>query len=315
MKARYAELVAPRKFRIVEDEVEMNNDMVLVKILGCGICMSEMNVYRGALGEYPKRIGHEPFGIIEDVGSNVRNFSVEEKVTGWFSPAFASHAVVNPESLVKIPEELPLEYALGEPIQAVVTCCRACNYEFGDHVLLVGCGFMGLMTLCGIKGNGAVEIIAVDLNPYRLKIAKELGATITLNPNQVDIEREIRKVTNGRGVEIAIEATGKPKPIELVSKLLRPPRPKLVLIGYHDTPETYNLKYWVNGAIIHNPHPGYCRDRVEDSRRAMEAVKKGIFPLAKLITHRFKLEDITRAFEVAEKQEGGYIKGVICPAL
>ncbi len=313
VKAKIAELVAPEKFEIVEDELEMGDSQVLIKVVACGVCMSEMFVYKGSYDRFPFRLGHEPAGIVEQVGAEVENFKPGDRVTGLFGPGFANYALAFPNRLVKIPDDIPIEYMLGEPIKCAATCCRASSYEFGDYVLLVGCGFMGLLTLCGIAGRGAGEIIAVDFDSHRLELAKEFGATITLNPNEVDVEKEVRRITEGRGVEIAIEAVGKPDALEVASRLLRIPRPKFVMLGYHAEPQTINLGYWDNGVVVHNPHPGYSRDQMEDLRRGLQAAIKGVFPMDRLITHSFKLEEVGKAFEMAKKHEDGYIKGVVMP--
>ena len=307
-----ATLVEPRRFELEDEQVEVGAGKVWVRVEACGICMSEMAAYLGKGGNiYPMKLGHEATGVVEEVGENVHDLRPGDRVTSLPGPGFATHVVADPQRLVKVPDGVELDLALGEPLQCGARCARSCAIEFGDHVLLIGCGFMGLLPLCGLKGNTAAEIIAVDVNPHRLSLAKELGATIALNPKEVNVEAEVRRITEGRGVEVAIEATGKAEPMDLASRLLRGPRPKLVLIGYHNTPETHNFAVWGNGAVVHNPHPGYSLDPAEDLRRGLWAVQRGIFPMDRLVTHRFALKDIGKAFEDNLNMTPGYIKGVV----
>jgi threonine dehydrogenase-like Zn-dependent dehydrogenase len=140
-----------------------------------------------------------------------------------------------------------------------------------------------------------------------------LGATIALNAAEIDVVSEVQRITAGRGVEVGVEATGLPGPLDVASRCLRRPRPKLVLIGLHNKSTTYNLAVWGNGAVVHNPHPGYSLDRAEDIRRGLWAAQKGIFPMERLVTHKFPLRETGRAFQMAHSQGHGYIKGIIKP--
>lgn len=311
-----AMLIEPRRFELQEEEVEIRPDQVWVRVEACGVCHSEMAFYLGKWQgmRFPMKLGHEHSGVIEEVGSEVTGWQVGDRVTCLPGPGFATHVAVDARNLVRIPDGLDTDLALGEPMQCAACCARASAIEFGDTVFLIGCGFMGLLTMCGLVGNAAAEVIAVDVNPHRLQLAKELGATITLNPKEVDVVAETMRITEGRGVEVAIEATGKPKPLEIASKVLRKPRPKLVLVGWHSVPDVYNLSLWGNGAVVHNPHPNYSLNPAEDIRRALWAAQKGIFPMEKMVTHRFPFKDIGKAFEMALSQEDGYIKGVVKPS-
>ena len=122
MRNRFAELVSPEKFQVKVEELACGEDQVLIKILACGVCMWEMYRFEGKLGSFPARLGHEPSGVIEEVGRNVKGFEVGDRVTGFFGPGFASYAVARPGSLIKIPERIETEHALGEPLK--------CSYVF-----------------------------------------------------------------------------------------------------------------------------------------------------------------------------------------
>jgi threonine dehydrogenase-like Zn-dependent dehydrogenase len=314
MKTKRAVLMQPGRFEIEEKEVNPGKNQVLVKIVACGLCSWELYHFKGELGTYPQEIGHEPAGIIEDVGKDVKNFKVGDRVTGFIGPGFSEYAVADPENLIKIPEGVKTEYALGEPLACISNVCRAANPEFGDYLMIVGAGFMGLLALAGLSCVSLAEMIVVDVKEFNLKLAKDLGATVILNPQKDNIEKEISRITGERGIDISIEATGIPAGVETASKYLRRGRPKLLLVTSHPEKATYSLKLWGSkGTIVLNPHPSFSLDIKDDLRRAIIGLGKGVFPMEKLITHRFALDNIQEAFETLKTKPEGYIKGIICP--
>jgi threonine dehydrogenase-like Zn-dependent dehydrogenase len=319
VRSRYAELIEKGKFVLKEETVSINDDQVLVKVLVSGICQYDLSYYKGILGTFPRCIGHEPTGIVEQVGHNVTQFKPGDRVTGLFTQqlymkGFAQYAVGYPQYLIHVPDNVPLEHALGEPLKCVSTILRAAPAEFGDYVLLMGCGFMGLAILAGLVSRGVGMIVAADINDKRLALAESLGASVVLNTQRVDLEKEVAKLTHGHGMDIVIEVTGRPEPVELAAKTLRQGRARYVLAGWHGVPATYNLRCWTHpGAQILCPHPSYSLDPMDDLRRAIEGLARGVFPMDKLVTHRFRLDEIQRAFELAERGGEDYIKGVILP--
>ena len=316
--SRYAELRAPREFALGEEQLDINDDQVLVRVVVCGICKYDLNYFTGILGAFPQRMGHEATGIVEQVGRSVTELKPGDRVTGFFQPGtmrgFATYIVGYPQYVVKVPEHVPLEQAIVEPLKCVSTILRAASPEFGDYVLVMGCGFMGLSVLAGLTGQGPEMIIAADINDDRLAMAADLGASVTLNPRKCDFLAEVEKLTRGHGIDVAIEVVGKPEAVELAAKTVRHGRARYVLAGWHGIPATYNLRLWTHpGAIIHCAHPAYSLDQMDDLRRAVNGLARGIFPMDRLITHRFRLDEIQEAFELAERGGEGYIKGVILP--
>lgn len=174
--SRYAELAAVRKIVIKEEELSYNADQVLVRITHCGLCQYDGAYYTGILGTPPLRLGHEPVGIVEAVGSNVKSVPLGVRVTGLFANlrAFANYAAAAPQELLLVPDHIESEHALIEPLKCISTIVRSAPPELGDHVLVMGCGFMGLLTLAGLLGKSPASLIAVDLMEPRLKLARDL---------------------------------------------------------------------------------------------------------------------------------------------
>ena len=330
MKAAF--IVAPRKFEIREVPMpKISDDEMLVKIAACGVCSSDMPGYLDSVGEemkkrmpFPRRAGHEPSGTVAEVGKNVKGFKPGDKITGFFaSDCYAEYVSCDPADrlarghgsiIEKIPDGIPFEHALGEPLMSLVSITRTTTPEFGDYVFQVGCGFMGLGIIAGVSHPKIREYIVADLDDSRLKLAKELGATITLNPDKVNVVEEVMKITGGRGVDVAIEVVGHPPGIKMVGEVIKNNRAKIIMVGWHQSPDTYELFSWIKSPIIYSPQGiGMSTDYQSELQRAIWAVQKGIFPMKKLVTHRYKLEDIDKAFQDNLKRTPGYIKGVVMP--
>ncbi len=331
---RAAFIVAPRKFEIREVETpKIKDHEMLVKIEACGVCSSDMSGYLDSGSEamkqrmpFPRQAGHEPSGTVAEVGKNVTGYKVGDRITGFFSGAcYAEYAVCDPSDklgrghgtiIEKIPDGIPFEHALGEPLMSLVSIARTATPEMGDYVFQVGCGFMGLGVIAGVAHSKLREYIVADLDDNRLKMARELGATVTLNPGKDDVVAEVMKITGGRGVDVGIEVVGHPPGIKMVGDVIKNNRAKLILVGWHQVPDTYELVSWIKSPIIYSPQGiGMSTDHQSELTRAMWALQKGIYPMDKLVTHRYKLEDIGQAFEDNLNRVPGYIKGVVMPWL
>jgi threonine dehydrogenase-like Zn-dependent dehydrogenase len=327
MKAAF--IVEPRKFEIREiDMPVISDDEMLVKVDACGVCSSDMSGYIGTSTRfpYPRRAGHEPAGTVEEIGKNVKDFKVGDRITGYFADdCYAEYTKANPTErkarghgsvIEKIPDAIPPEHALGEPLMSLMSIARTATPEFGDYVFQVGCGFMGLGVIAGVAHPKLREYIVADLDDDRLKMAKELGATVTLNPSKVDVAAEVMKVTNNRGVDVAIEVVGHPPGIKMVGDAIKTNRAKIIMVGWHQAPDTYELFSWIKCPIIYSPQGiGMSTDYQSELSRAMWALEKGIYPMDKLVTNRYRLEDIAQAFEDNLGRKPGYIKGVVMPWL
>ena len=341
MKRTVAKLVAPRKFEIFEEEIPpLGANEILLKVLSIGLCHSEMAAFNGESTiafspdgtfkmetdlQYPFEIGHEPSAVIEDMGKDVKGFAVGDYVGGPVMSCFATHTIADPSVLVKIPSEVKEpRFCLPEPLMCVSNIVRAANPEYGDFVAVIGCGAMGLLTLSGVSKSAAREVIAIDLMDSRLEWAKKMGATVTLNPANTDVPEKIKEITDGRGVDVVVEITGRVAAIHLACKIVREAhffgaqgRGKILLPSLYAGQQVFESglghELMFKSPILHSTHPWYSQDLMEDARRGVWGFVKGVLPLDKLITHEFKLEDIEKGFEKAETGEDNYMKGLIIP--
>jgi len=329
MKA--AVVVGPKRIEIQEIEVPpLTPTQMLVRVTSCGLCHSELGRYQGKgtmwLGEpltYPLRLGHEPAGIVEEVGTAVTGFKPGDRVTGiGFKRSFAEYATIDVASrelvtgVVKVPDGIRLEYCISEPIKCCAGIVRYSQVKFGDYVFVAGCGFMGLLVVANLAARGLGAIIACDLVDSRLQLAKEMGATVALNASGVDVVKEVEAITGGRMCDVAFEGIGRPAGVTLTSKVIRNSHPPgtIVLYGYHAWPDVYDLSLWGPKApVVLSLHPEHSPDQQRDLEIAMQAIARGVYPLEKLISHRYSLEETGTGLDALANPPEGYIKGIVTP--
>ena len=226
--------------------------------------------------------------------------------------AFAEYAVVSRRSLVKIDPELPLEEAalfgcaVLTGVGAVVNTARV---QAGASVAVIGLGGVGLASLLGAAAAGARRIVAVDLSDEKLGLARQLGATDTVNARDPDAAEQVRGATGG-GVEFAFEMAGSIKALELAYRITRRggttvtaglppptaalPLPVVNLVGEERT---------VKGSYI-----GTCVP-TRDIPRYVELYRRGRLPVDRLMSGRLRLEEINAGFD--RLHEGKAVRQVI----
>jgi len=316
MEVREARLVEPGRIDVVERDLSPEPGQALLEIAACGYCMTDLHKYEGHDPDavLPMVLGHEASGVVIETNPPGERFRPGDRVTGAFEFAFATHAVAPLDRLIPVPEGVSLDHALGEPLACVVNVARAANPNLGDHVVLIGCGAMGLMLLTCLARSCAASVTVVDVLPERLEVAAELGATLSVNPRTTDAEQAVMETTGGKGADIVIEFTGKPVGFELASHILRYGRARLLVPGSHIQPAQYDLwPLMLNGADVAFVHPAYSEDFDDDLRRGLQGLKRGLFALDRILTHRFTLDHVADGFEMARHGTDGYIKGVLLP--
>jgi L-iditol 2-dehydrogenase len=145
-----------------------------------------------------------------------------------------------------------------------------------------------------------------------LNLSGELGADHQLNPLNDDIDKEIKNLTNGKGVDISFEVGGNQSTLDLASQICRM-EGKLVIFGYHPGSRVINdLGYWNWMAFdIINAHFRDMNTILRGTRIGMDLLNSGKIKMDKLITHRYSLEEIEKAFTAAKEKPVGFVKSVI----
>lgn len=234
---------APRRMHVGgTDTPEPGPGDVVVAVGATGVCAGDMYIYLGKnpYAAYPVIGGHEIAGIVQAVGSDVQgielgaqvvvepfigcgscypcrigksNCCMNLQIIGMHRPGgFAEHVLAPAANIHHVPAGLSMSIAsFAEPIAIGVQACRRGAIAPGDHVLILGCGPIGLALIEVAQARGA-RVIATDMLPDRLATARELGAEVL--PSGEGLLPEILNRTNGEGMPVVIEATGNTKAME-----------------------------------------------------------------------------------------------------
>jgi threonine dehydrogenase-like Zn-dependent dehydrogenase len=314
MKA--ALLYGPHDWRIEEvDPPVFNDDELLIIIKTCGVCHSELHQWEDKVPglDYPRFIGHEASGIVKSVGKNIKKFKEGDRVALWiFGKGFAQEVSVKEEQVFPIADHITFEEALAEPISCTTNALLKTNVQLSDTVALVGTGFMGLILLQQLKHQGVSKLIAIDIREEMLETAKQLGADVVLNPSQVDVPKEIQKLTENEGVDVSFEIGGVQSTLDMVPQITRM-EGKVVIFGFHPGKRIINdLGYW--NWMAYDIINGHFRDMqtiLDGSRRGMDMVNTKKINMNTLVTHKYKLNEIEDAFLAAKNKPTGFIKAVV----
>ena len=184
--------------------------------------------------------------------------------------------------------------------------------QIGDSVAVFAQGPIGLCATAGAKLMGAATIIAVDRVPSRLDMARRLGADHVVDASRSDPVAEIMRLTDGRGVDLSIEALGTPATFESGLRVLRPGG-TLSSLGVYSTDLTIPFGAFASGLGDHTIVTTLCPGGRERMRRLMSVIESGRIDLSAMVTHRFKLDDIEAAYELFAHQRDGVLKIAITP--
>ncbi len=311
-----AVLYGARDFRIEDKQTpSIKENECLIKIKACGVCHSEIHQWEHKIEglEYPRMIGHEVSGVIEKTGSGIKRFKSGDRVAAWVDgKGYAEQIVISEEKLFKMHDDLAFDEAILEPVACTTNGVIKANIQLGDSVALVGTGFMGLILLQQIKLLGVSKIIAIDIRDEMNSLAKELGADEIINPQKENTVEKVFSLTEGKGVDVCFEIGGLQATLDLAPNLIRM-EGKLVIFGYHPGERIIrDLGYWNWMAFdIVNAHFRNMDTILKGSRIGMEMLNSKKINMSRLITHRLKLDEINKAFEISKSKPAGFIKSVI----
>ena len=184
--------------------------------------------------------------------------------------------------------------------------------RIGDTVAVFAQGPIGLCATAGARLMGATTIIAVDTVPERLAIAREMGADHVVDFAATDPVEEIMRLTDGRGVDVSIEALGRQSTFEAALKVLRPGG-TLSSLGVYSGDLHIPLGAFCAGLGDHTIVTTLCPGGKERMRRLMDVVASGRVDTRPLVTHRFALDDIEAAYALFSNQRDGVLKVAITP--
>jgi threonine dehydrogenase-like Zn-dependent dehydrogenase len=316
------------------------------------ICGTDLHIVRG---EYPVKpgliIGHEPVGVIEELGTSVRGYQVGDRVLvgaitpcgqcraclsgqlsqcghgegykalgGWrlgntINGAQAEYLLV-PDAqanLARIPDQLSDEQVvlLADIASTGFSGAESGRVKIGDSVIVFAQGPIGICASIGARLMGASLVIGVDGDSSRLEMARKMGVDVALDYRECDVVAEARKLTGG-GADVAIEALGTQETFEKALRCLRPGG-ILSSLGVYSGKLQIPYDAFAAGIGDHRIVTTLCPGGKERMRRLMEVVKNGRVDLTPLLTHTFPLDRITEAYEFFGERRDGVMKVAIKP--
>ncbi|HET7753760.1 MAG TPA: zinc-binding dehydrogenase [Anaeromyxobacteraceae bacterium] len=291
---------------------------VRVRVEGCGVCGSNLPLWEGRdwfrYPLAPGAPGHEAWGRVDAVGSDVRAVREGDRVAALLGGAFAEYDVADATTVLSLPPALDALPFPGEPLACGVNVFRRAAIRAGDTVAVVGLGFIGAVAARMAVLAGA-RVIGIARRGWALDLARRLGVaeTVTFGPRAEVVER-VRELTGGRLCDAAIEAVGLQEPLDLAAELVRE-QGRLVIAGFHqDGRRSIDLCAWNwKGFEIVNAHFRDPAVNVEGMRIAADAVARGELDLGVLLTHRYDLAHVGDAFEAMRARPDGFLKGVVIP--
>jgi threonine dehydrogenase-like Zn-dependent dehydrogenase len=217
-------------------------------------------------------------------------------------------------NLAAVPDELSDEQVLMCPdiMSTGFSGAERAKIRIGDTVVVLAQGPIGLCATAGAKLSGATLVIGVDRLAKRLEIARRMGADHVIDSSREDPVEAIMKLTGGRGVDVAIEALGTQSTFKTCLRVLRPGG-TLSSLGVYSSDLTIPLGAFAAGLGDHTIVTSLCPGGKERMRRLMAVISAGRVDLSAMVTHRFKLDDIEKAYELFGHQRDGVLKVAITP--
>lgn len=334
MKA--ARFLGNKRIKLREYEIpKLKDGEILLKVKSSGLCGSELKPFQSSnLSEKPggKRLvsdipGHEMTGEVVDTGS-AKNVKVGDRVGVYiyvgcghceyckqgkqgfcdelkvWNGSHAEFIAVPGENCLALPDEISYDVGVllsGDAVGVPYHISRRLRVSALDTVAVIGAGAVGLGVILVLKFLGT-KVLAVDLNDYRLNLAKNLGADYVVNSGRVDVEERVRDLTRGKEVDIGIECVGKDATTNLGLNIVKKGG-ILVLVG--ETPQAIvkPTEQIIDKELTVMGSSYYC---INEYDGILNLYHQGL-PAEKLITHRFGLEDIEKAFLLFEQGQTGKV--------
>ena len=303
---------------------------ILVKMQACGICGSDIEKVFGHYGKSSMRLGHEPAGIVLDVGSKVDSFKKGDRVfthhhvpcyschycshgnettcqkysESNLSPCGLSEEYVVPQwnvshgGVLKIPDSMTFEEAaMIEPLACCVRSWSKFSYLENDSVAIFGMGPTGMMHVMLAHSKKFSQIFCFDVNDFRLNFAKKFDVSETIHSLDEKRFEKVLNATNQRGVDVAIVATSNIKALEDAIEMVRTGG-SVMMFGV----PSKGAKIDLDMSKIYSKEitlvTSYAASDL-DTKEALRLIDSGEIPVKQLITHTYSILDSQKAFDHA----------------
>jgi threonine dehydrogenase-like Zn-dependent dehydrogenase len=311
------QIVEPRVAKTIFTRIpEPGDNEIRIQIEGCGLSAAHIPIWEGREWfKYPYENGspgNEGYGYVDKVGENVKHLKPGDRVAGISFKAFADFDIAKASEVIKLPETLKSMPFPGDSLSSAMNIIKRSNIQSGQHVAIIGVGFLGALLIQLLKEAGAT-VYAVSQREYSLEVASMLGADRTfLMDNIFTVEKKIQQLTNTKGCDCVIEATGKQAGLDLATSLVSM-RGKIVIAGLHqDEARSVNIQTWNwKGIDVINAHDRDPKEFVKGAHEAIDAIASGKLNVASLFTHYYTPDKINEAFEAMVSRPDGFIKAII----
>lgn len=317
-------------------------DEVLVKLDYVGICGSDLHYYEiGAIGDYavepPFVLGHEPGGVVTEVGSKVHHLKVGDRValepgktcghcefcrqgkynlcpnvvffaTPPIDGVFQEYVAHRADLCFKLPDNVStLEGALMEPLAVGFHAAIQGGAQLGQKAVVMGAGCIGLVSMMALKARGVSEVYVTDLMEKRLEKALELGADGIINGKKENVEERVLELTDGKGADLVIETAGAETAARQAIQITKKGA-AIVLVGYSKTGEmTLPLSLALDKELTFKTVFRYRHLYP----MAIEAVASGKVNLKGIVSHIFDLDEAQKAMDYSVDHKEDIVKAVI----
>jgi len=315
---------------------------VLVKIKASGICGSDLHYRHGRMKPWkiPITPGHEISGIVEEIGSRVKNVNVGDRVCVHYiiscgdcvhcsqgndnrcrnrrsigyhvDGGFAEYISIPARNAFKLPDEIPFDQGaiIGCAVSTAFHALRVGEFQPGDTVAVFGLGGVGMHAVAWARALGASMIIGVDIMDFKIRLAKEFGADYTINAAEEDPVKEIRYLTDDLGVDVSLEVAGTEKTMEyaiLSACESNYASGRVVSVAAQFKPiKIKGMRTLREGAL--RKSGDHTRD---DLRRVIKLVKAKRINLSKSITHRLRFDELNRGLEILDEKKENVLRIVL----
>ncbi len=329
MKALVLEKKGVLSLREIDLPSELGADDLRIAIHTVGVCGSDVHYYtHGAIGKFvvnaPMVLGHEASGTIVELGANVKNFKVGNRVcmepgvanmnsraakmglynldrdlTFWATPpdhgCLTPHVVHPAAFTYKLPDHVSFaEGAMVEPFAVGMQAATRARIKPGDVALVTGCGPIGIMVALAALAGGCAKVLISDVSTPKLKIAGQYAGIIPVNITHQKLEEVVGSQTDGWGVDVLFEASGSARVYPTMFDLVRPGG-AVVIVGIPVDPVAFD----VAAAMVNELRIETVFRYANVYDRAIDLIASGKVDLKPLISETFAFDDSIKAFERA----------------
>jgi 2-desacetyl-2-hydroxyethyl bacteriochlorophyllide A dehydrogenase len=321
----------PRDIRVEDiDRPDMAADEILIRVRACGICGSDLHMYRLGMFEVLGRpvangriMGHELSGEVVEVGSQVADFRVGDRITGVGLGGFAEYVPVQISERGPFPLPANISFEEGATLEPLATSLHGVGLAqpaAGETVVILGAGIIGLGCIQAIRTTESCRIIVIDASAKRLELATQLGADVTVNFNQVDPleavieltggEQPIQRFgTRGANADVVLDCAGARLSPNQGLSMLKQANGRLVLVALFEQQPELDFNQVVRKQVTVQGSWAWTGD---DFRQAIALVQSGRVDRKPLISHQYALTQAPHAFATQDQPEAA-IKVLLKP--